>query len=324
MALPLWEECSWNKGLKSNKNKLLNDLLGESTKQKPVEIDLLSFDPVEDTNVPVFPINDKINAKMHLHLGQSYKVPCDVLVLGQNEQLADRTEDNEGVFMLAGPSFEAEVSLSAPIQTGESVMVEGGYLSSPWVVFSVGPRYDTKYLTASDHALFSAYKSALLLAAEKNAKSVVFSCIYSEKKKFPRMDAAHVALRTIRKFLNHASMENVFEKIMLCVPSQDDYEIYSALMTAYFPRTRSEVDNQQTLLPTELGDEWGECKVAERSLKVSMGPKPLPVEQKVEYKRRMSESDLGTYQAASSSANAGSPLSSGKAGTTGPKKTGML
>jgi O-acetyl-ADP-ribose deacetylase (regulator of RNase III) len=220
---------------------------------------------------------------MHLYLGEIYKIPCDAIVIGQVESLTDRLDGNDVIFTLAGIELEPELATLAPCTTGDSVITRGWQMPCDWIIHSVGPRYDERYLNASDHALFSAYKSALVLAADKEVKRLVIGAIYKQSKNYPRFDAAHVALRTVRKFLEH-SVGDVFEKVMFCVNTQEDFEIYSALMHAYFPRTQEELEVQANLLPIELGDEWGEVVIPDRVVKVSAGPKPLPTDEMVQYR----------------------------------------
>ena len=182
-------------------------------------------------------------------------------MVGQIESLSAKSDGNEELFALGGPQLENSAIEAGPIPTGQSTIISGGSLPCDWVIFSVGPKYDKRYLSASDQALFSAYKSALTLAASKNVKRLVLNCIYLRNKKYPRFEAAHVALRTVRKFLEHPSgVGNCFEKVMFCVSSQEDFEIYLTLMTAYFPRNAVELSNQFNLLPKrdELGDIWGQ------------------------------------------------------------------
>ncbi|RYH13440.1 hypothetical protein EON65_35630, partial [archaeon] len=272
MSLPLWEECAWND-------------LNRDTHTVPTD------SSVEDNELP-FSIDSEINSRVFLHLGAGYKIPCNACIVGQNEQLDDRSEDNAAIFALFGPTVEAELFSLSPIQTGESVVTSGGSLPFEWLVHAVGPRYDARYLTASDHALFSAYKSALLLAAEKQASDLVISCVYSHRKKYPRFEAAHVALRAVRKFLQN-SVGGVFRRLMFCVPTQEDFEIYASLMTAYFPRSAAEQEGQRTLLPQDLGDVWGELVITERVLKVSAGPQPLPKQSRETYRRSNHVSEDG-------------------------------
>lgn len=280
MSLPLWEECAWVKnGISTTSGDHIAQPQGE-------------FDPLDpfsqsaaEPKSHVFPLDVSLSSKIYLHLGQGYKVPADCLVIGQNEQLSDRTEDNLAVFILGGPSFEEELQALAPIQTGDSTITSGGTLPFNWVVHAVGPRYDERFLSASDQALYSAYRNALVLAADKNVQDIVITCIYSKRKKYPRFEAAHVALRTVRKFLQHP-VGTGFRRIMFSVPEQDDFEIYSALLSAYFPRNQQEVESQINLLPKELGDAWGQIILDDRRVSISAGPKPLPKESMEEYRKQ--------------------------------------
>jgi O-acetyl-ADP-ribose deacetylase (regulator of RNase III) len=272
-----------------------DEVSSRAAKDQPDEVkeDGESNQEAEASKEPVYPftINPELNAKIFLHLGAGYKIPCDTLIVGQNEQLSDRNDDNAALVTLGGPVLEQELALAAPVQTGESVITSGGSLACTWIVHAIGPRFDERYLTAAEHALFSAYKTALVLALEKQTKDLIITCIYSPKKKYPRFDAAHIALRTVRKLLQHPSLSNQFSRIMFAVPTQDDYEIYSALLAAYFPRNEQELEASLNLLPKELGDEWGEITVGDRVLKVSAGPKPLSAEELEEYRRRNSNAE---------------------------------
>jgi O-acetyl-ADP-ribose deacetylase (regulator of RNase III) len=263
-------------------------------------------EPVEEPVTYRFPINKHINKRMYLYLGEIYKLPCDAIVVGQVENLRDKLDGNDVIFTLAGIELEPELAQLAPCTTGDCVVTKGWQMPCEWIIHAVGPKYDARYLEASDHALFSAYKKSLLLAAEKEVQSLVFGTIYKQSKNYPRFDAAHVALRTVRKFLEHSVGDN-FDRVMFCVNTQEDFEIYSALMHAYFPRTQEELEDQANLLPIELGDEWGEIIIPDRVVKVSVGPKPLPVE------------SLQQYKGASEEAKDTTP---GGAAAAGPKKLG--
>jgi O-acetyl-ADP-ribose deacetylase (regulator of RNase III) len=79
------------------------------------------------------------------------------------------------------------------------------------------------------NSLYFAYKKALLLAAqEPSIKAIAFTCLYLRKSKFPRDLGAHVALRTIRRFLEH-DIGKKFERVILAVPSED-FELYKLLI----------------------------------------------------------------------------------------------
>ncbi len=269
MSSPLWDDCKWEHV--PTVNNLTNSISHES-----IELPLAYFPELSD--------------KIYLQTGPCYKVAADAWVVGQNESLSDRMDENEAILTLGGPLVEKELIDAAPIQTGECTCTSGGFLPVTYIIHAVGPRYDERYLTAAEHALFTAYKSALLLAAEKGVSDLVISCIYSRRKNFPRYEAAHIALRSVRKFFNHG-ISQIFRRVMFCVPTQKDFEIYSLLLSAYFPRTQIEWLNSGQLLPSDMGDDWGEIKLKERNLKLSCGPTPLTLEDHQKYRGEIGQGE---------------------------------
>lgn len=160
--------------------------------------------------------------------------------------------------------------------TGNSIIVSGGNTVYNHVIFSIGPKYDVNYDETCNHSLWSAYYSALSLATcndnKPPIKTIAFCCLYLKSKKFPRDKGAHVALRTIRKFIEQP-IGNTIEKIIICCNNPEDYAIYHSLMPAYFPRSIDEALQQSNILPDNIGNEWGEIK-SKREIKVTAGPRP--------------------------------------------------
>lgn len=311
MSSPLWEECAWYIPKKADDSRSISSSSGSSSRSNNISSSSRSSSNSNNNNNEVnpshkinnvkdivniqdseeydeikevdynkkscykFDIDHEINSKIYLYHGDIYKIPCDAIVLGQNESLSDRQDANYMVFELAGIHLESELSLLSPIITGDSCITSGGLLPCNYIIHAVGPRYDPKYIIASDHALFSAYKSSLVHASNKNLNTIVFSCLYKHNKKFPRFDAAHVALRTVRRYLEH-EVGRLFTKVMFCFENYDDFEIYSTLLHAYFPRDQNELNEQLNFLPVEVGDEWGEIVIPDRLVRLSIGPQPLP------------------------------------------------
>lgn len=235
----------------------------------------LSESALEKNEQSRIKIDRNINAKIHLYAGAIWKLSANCYVLGQNEGLNDRSEYNNPVMDLAGPDFESNILQNGNIITGSSAIFNGGNLSCDYVIYSVGPKYESRYISASEYALFSAYKSALAFASVQISppvKVLALSTIYLHKKNYPREDAAHTALRTVRKYLEH---KTTIEKIVFCVSTEEDLEIYKKLLQVYFPRNESDLSLQNSLLPVNLGDEWGELVMEERTLKITSGPKPI-------------------------------------------------
>lgn len=161
--------------------------------------------------------------------------------------------------------------------TGSSIIVNGGNTVFNKVIFSIGPKYDVNYDESCDRNLWSAYYSALNIATSYDndppIKSISICCLYLKGKKYPRDLGAHIALRTIRKFMSHP-IGNKLEKIIICCNNPDDYAIYQSLMPAYFPRNIEEALLQTDILPDNLGSEWGEIRSSSRGVTLSRGPRP--------------------------------------------------
>lgn len=257
ISTPLWDYCRWN-----------DDIIhGTYTNNLP------------SNETVIFPASYDINKRLYLYHGDICKIPCSIMIVAQNEMLSDQSEHNPAIFLLGGPTLEHSVEKCVkPITTGSCQLIDGGNLPCDHVIFAIGPRYHVTYATAADNALHFAYRSSLVLAAETlmssaKEKTIIISCLYLQNKKYPRFAAAQVALRTLRRFLEKP-ISSIFDKVMIHVGSLEDLEIYSTLLTAYFPRTVAEEESQRGLISPEVGNEWGEIINPERQYQVGAGPRP--------------------------------------------------
>ncbi|KAG8091740.1 hypothetical protein GUJ93_ZPchr0012g19952 [Zizania palustris] len=138
------------------------------------------------------------------------------------------------------------------------------------VIHTVGPKYAVKYHTAAENALSHCYRSCLELLIENGLESIAMGCIYTEAKNYPREPAAHVAIRTVRRFLE--KQKSKIAGVVFCTISSSDTEIYKRLLPLYFPRDRQEEEIAVSKLPADVGDENGETVIDERKIRI----RPLP------------------------------------------------
>ena len=68
------------------------------------------------------------------------------------------------------------------------------------------------------------YINALELARENNIKEIAFPCISTGEFRFPKDLASEIAIKVVRKYID--DNVNCFEKIILNVFSEEDYNIY--------------------------------------------------------------------------------------------------
>jgi hypothetical protein len=143
------------------------------------------------------------------------------------------------------------------------------------VIHTVGPKYAVKYHTAAENALSHCYRSCLELLIDSGLQSIALGCIYTEAKNYPREPAAHVAIRTVRRFLE--KQKDKISAVVFCTTTSSDTEIYKRLLPLYFPRDEHEEEVAISKLPADVGDENGETVIDERKIRIQALPnKPPP------------------------------------------------
>ena len=110
--------------------------------------------------------------------------------------------------------------------TGQAKLTGGYNLPAKHVLHTVGPIISGP-LTEEDRALLaSCYRSCLLLAEEKDLRSVAFCCISTGVFRFPKDEAAQIAVESVRAYLKAGCME----KIVFCVHGDENLRIYQKLL----------------------------------------------------------------------------------------------
>ncbi|KAG6651134.1 hypothetical protein I3843_06G084700 [Carya illinoinensis] len=216
-----------------------------------------------------FLVDHEINSKIYLWRGNPWNLEVDAVVNSTNENL-DEAHSSPGLHAAAGPSLAEECATLGGCRTGMAKVTNAYDLPARRIVHTVGPKYAVKYHTAAENALSHCYRSCLELLIENGLKSVAMGCIYTEAKNYPREPAAHVAIRTVRRFLE--KQKDKITAILFCTITSTDTEIYKRLLPLYFPRDKYEEEVAILKLPADVGDENGETIIDERKIRI----KPLP------------------------------------------------
>ncbi|KAL3695427.1 hypothetical protein R1sor_009503 [Riccia sorocarpa] len=213
--------------------------------------------------------DEEINSKIYLWRGQPWPLEVDGVVNSTNENL-DEAHSSSGLHQAAGPGLAEECATLGGCRTGLAKVTSGYDLPARRVIHTVGPRYAIKYHTAAENALSHCYRSCLELLLEQGLSSIAFGCIYTESKGYPREAAAHVAIRTVRRFLE--KYKDKITAVVFCTVTTTDTEIYKRLLPLYFPRDKQEEELAGTKLPPDVGDENGETVITERKIRISALP----------------------------------------------------
>uniref|UniRef100_A0A671UDS3 Ganglioside induced differentiation associated protein 2 n=1 Tax=Sparus aurata TaxID=8175 RepID=A0A671UDS3_SPAAU len=219
-----------------------------------------------------FPIRPDINRKIILFTGDVALLNCTSIVNTSNESLNDKNPVSDSIHQLAGPELRDELLKLKGCRTGEAKLTKGFNLAARFIIHTVGPKYKAKYRTAAESSLYSCYRNIMQLAAEQSMASVGFCVVSTTKRGYPLEDATHIALRTVRRFLeNHG---NSLEAVVFTV-SDTEESVYKKLLPLYYPRSEEEEKACLPLIPADIGNSEGEPVVPERQIRIAEKPGTL-------------------------------------------------
>lgn len=94
--------------------------------------------------------------------------------------------------------------------------------------------------------------------------------INSEKRGYPPENGAHIAIRTVRRFLERFGED--IDLVIFCMDRDEDIVLYSSVLPLYFPRSSEEQSKVSELLPADTGNETGETVIEERKIRINATP----------------------------------------------------
>lgn len=111
--------------------------------------------------------------------------------------------------------------------TGKAKITPAFNLPCSYILHTVGPIVSGSLKEIHREQLAGCYRSCLELAAEKGLKSVAFCCISTGEFHFPQKEAAEIAVKTVREYLEKNSD---LERIIFDVYTEEDYRIYRQIL----------------------------------------------------------------------------------------------
>ena len=116
-----------------------------------------------------------------------------------------------------------------PEPTGRARITPAFNLPCRYVLHTVGPIIRGRVTARDEQLLASCYRSGLELAEEKGLESVAFCCISTGEFHFPNEQAAEIAVRTVKEFLEK---QTSVKKVIFNVFKDLDKAIYEKLLGA--------------------------------------------------------------------------------------------
>ena len=155
------------------------------------------------------------------------KLELDAIVNAANKTLLGGGGVDGAIHRVAGKRLLEECKTLNGCETGEAKITRGYNLPSKHVIHTVGPVwYGGKRNEVQ--LLENAYRNSLKLAAKKDIKSIAFPGISTGVYRFPKEQAAKIAIDTVKDFLQNQANDI---KVIFCVFSDEDFEIYKQLLS---------------------------------------------------------------------------------------------
>jgi O-acetyl-ADP-ribose deacetylase (regulator of RNase III) len=119
-----------------------------------------------------------------------------------------------------GPKIQEECNRIGGTHVGGAVITTGGNLAAKYVIHAVGPRHREEH---EDAKLKDATLNSLILADQKNLKSIAFPAISTGIFGFPKDRCATIMLSTTIAYLEGPTK---LEKVVYCLYDQKAFEIF--------------------------------------------------------------------------------------------------
>lgn len=215
-----------------------------------------------------FPCDEQINQRFVIWQGDISLLAVDAITNTTDETLTEKNRISKKIFGRAGAALtSAVVHDVGRCKTGEVCVTPGFFLPAKYIIHTVGPIYSEKYRSASESTLHSCYRNVLYKAKELGLRTVALCDISSVQRNFPPDTAAHIALRTIRRFLEQYRAE-----IVIACLEPNERGIYEVLAPLYFPRDPLEERSALWQLPKDIGGAYGEPQLADRQIRIIHNP----------------------------------------------------
>ncbi|KAL8732417.1 MAG: hypothetical protein Q9166_002817 [cf. Caloplaca sp. 2 TL-2023] len=174
----------------------------------------------------LFPSSSDLNAKITLVRTSITDLEATSIVNAANSSLLGGGGVDGAIHAAAGPDLLRECETLDGCHTGFAKMTHAYRLPSKYVIHAVGPVYSRekrKREGLQAELLASCYKTSLDLAAEKGG-SIAFSCLSTGIYGYPSDEAAEVACRTVRSFLDSEKGQKLDRVVFCCFLQKDEAE----------------------------------------------------------------------------------------------------
>jgi len=165
-----------------------------------------------------------VSERLQIVEGDITTLDVDAIVNAAKSSLLGGGGVDGAIHRAAGKRLLEECKTLGGCPTGEAKITKGYNLKARHVIHTVGPVWQGGNAN-EDELLARCYRNSLTLAADNGLKSIAFPSISTGAYGFPMDQAARIAIREIRAFLNeNAAIENV---LLVCF-GNEAFEIHQS------------------------------------------------------------------------------------------------
>lgn len=168
-------------------------------------------------------------ADLKVSKGDITKLMVDAIVNAANSSLMGGGGVDGAIHRTGGKTIleecKAIVAKQGKCKTGEAVITSAGNMPSRYVVHTVGPVWNGGK-NGEAEKLANSYHNSLKLASDKGCRSIAFPNISTGVYRYPKNQAAKIAVETVKNYINNTSIEEV---IFVCF-DEENYRLTDELL----------------------------------------------------------------------------------------------
>ncbi|KXB09593.1 hypothetical protein AKJ46_00150 [candidate division MSBL1 archaeon SCGC-AAA833K04] len=161
------------------------------------------------------------DSTLELTQGDITKQDTEAIVNAANKRLAPGGGVAGAIHRAAGPKLWEECKELGGCETGEAKISKGYELPARHVIHTIGPVYSGS--KEDPKLLASSYENSLRVAEENGVESISFPALSTGAFGYPTKEAAPIALKTIRDYLEGGSE---IELVRLVLYTEKDLKIH--------------------------------------------------------------------------------------------------
>jgi len=167
-------------------------------------------------------------SKISLIQGDITKIEADAIVNAANKSLLGGGGVDGAIHRAAGKDLLDESAKLNGCQTGESKITKGYNLPAKNIIHTVGPVWNGGNKDETQ-LLENCYTNSLKLARENKLKTIAFPNISTGIYRFPKRQAARIAIDTVKKYFKKTSK---IKEVIFVVFDEENYRLYDEMLNS--------------------------------------------------------------------------------------------